>query len=105
MTDTLDLTSLADAKVEDASAKHWAGGEHYLVTFSNGWGASVIRNRMSYGGDKGLYEIAILHGDDICYRSGLTDYVLGFLTPEQAMDTLAAIPALAVKKRCSHGKR
>ena len=29
-------------------------------TFNNGYGASVICNQSSYGGDNGLFEIAVL---------------------------------------------
>ena len=34
--------------------------EGYEVTFSNGYGASIIRHKDSLGGKKGLWEIAAL---------------------------------------------
>ena len=50
---------------------------HYR--FANGYGASVVRNKMSYGGKDGLYEIAVLKGDDICYSTPITSDVIGWL--------------------------
>ena len=47
--------------------------------FANGYGASVVRNKMSYGGKDGLYEIAVLKGDDICYSTPITSDVIGWL--------------------------
>ena len=43
----------------------------HVLKFENGYGASIICNYMSYGGDKGLFEVAILKGDDICYDTYL----------------------------------
>ena len=45
---------------------------------------SVVRNAMSYGGDKGLYEIGVFHKDTdrMCDPLGWGDDVKGYLSPE-----------------------
>lgn len=73
-------------------------GEQARVFFPNGYGASVIRGPMSYGGPDGLYELAVLRGDatrcDLTYKTPITDDVLGRLTPADVEDALAKIEAL-----------
>jgi hypothetical protein len=71
-----------------------AGGEQALVSFANGYGASVIRSSSSYGGDQGLYELAVLLGDELCYTTPITDDVLGWLKPEDVTRLLGEIEAL-----------
>lgn len=61
------------------------GGEQYLYKFPNNYGASVIRNDFSYGGDNGLWELAVLTGNEyggwyLCYTTEITDDVIGYLT-------------------------
>lgn len=36
------------------------GTEHHIYKFPNGYGASVIRGRGSYGGQSGLWELAVI---------------------------------------------
>jgi len=52
--------------------------------YNNGYGVSVISNEFSYGGRQGLFELAILIGDedysDISYDTHITNDVLGYLT-------------------------
>jgi len=80
----------------------FTGGTQQVYRFPNGQGASVIRTPFSYGGDKGLFELAVLRfgrGDDnedfgLDYSTPITDDVLGNLTEEQVQETLAKIEAL-----------
>ena len=73
-------------------------GSQALAHFANGYGASVITGKDSYGGDMGLYELAVLEitedGWDICYDSGLTEDVIGYLTEEQVTSILKQIEEL-----------
>ena len=73
-------------------------GVQALVFFSNGYGASVIKGRGSYGGNKDLYELAVVktEGDnwDICYTTEITDDVIGFLTEDGITHILGQIEAL-----------
>jgi len=74
-------------------------GSQATVHFTNGYGASVITGKGSYGGDMGLYELAVLeitedYSWDICYDSGLTEDVIGFLNEEQVTSILKQIEEL-----------
>ncbi|NCA14362.1 MAG: hypothetical protein EBS89_09555 [Proteobacteria bacterium] len=62
-----------------------------IYRFSNGYGASVVRNRMSYGAEKGLYELAVLKGDDLCYSTPITHDVLGWLDVKSVRKILSDI--------------
>jgi hypothetical protein len=65
------------------------------MMFENGFGASIIRSSFSYGGNKGLYEIAVLDTDgELTYDTDVTDNVIGHLTPEQITKIMEQIQAL-----------
>lgn len=67
---------------------------HKHYEFKNGYGASVIRHQYSYGGDKGLYEVAVLKDDNICYDTPLTTDVIGYCTLAKVADILIKIKNL-----------
>lgn len=51
-----------------------------IYKFDNGYGASVISSEFSYGGDKGLFEVAVLDANGaIDYHTHLTHDVVGYL--------------------------
>lgn len=62
--------------------------------FPNGYGASVIRGPYSYGGDEGLYELAVLKGGRVCYDTEITEDVLGHLTEADVTRLLGMIESL-----------
>lgn len=70
------------------------GGIQYIFTAPNGYGASIVKHSFSYGGKNGLWELAVLLGDAICYDTPITDDVLGHLTEEEVNDTLKQIADL-----------
>lgn len=74
------------------------GGTQLFYEFENGFGASVVCHPFSYGEEKGLVELAVLKRNnicyDICYDSGITDDVLGYLTAQEAESYLARIESL-----------
>lgn len=73
-------------------------GYSRIVRFDNGYRASVVCNKMSYGGDRGLFEIAILNKDGkIDYKSPLTNDVLGFLDFSDVVEILEKIKNLPSK--------
>ena len=90
------------AKFEDLKfigpADAYAYNRRAKVFFPNGYGASVIQGRSSYGGRQGLYELAVLKGAEkrfsITYSTPLTDDVIGYLTPAGVTELLAQIEAL-----------
>lgn len=63
--------------------------------FDNGYGASVVSHSGSYGGDKGLFEVAVLNADgEIVYNTPITADVIGFLDFAGVVEILDAIKRL-----------
>lgn len=77
-------------------------GIQYLFKFKNGYGASVVKNRMSYGHDDDLWELAVLEFEDggksynwdITYDTPITEDVEGYLTDEDVRNLLRRIKEL-----------
>jgi len=71
-------------------------GVYCRIMFENGFGASIVKHKYSYGGDRGLYEIAVL--DDIegapIYYTSVTDDVIGYLRPEDVTGVMEKIQKL-----------
>ena len=71
------------------------GGVQAVITFDNGYGASVVCTPHTYGGDKGLYELAVLGKDGhLTYNTPITDDVIGFLKEEEVTKILEQIQLL-----------
>ncbi|AUS02117.1 hypothetical protein NVP2095A_36 [Vibrio phage 2.095.A._10N.286.46.E10] len=64
------------------------------ISFSNGYGVSVVMFNGSYGYEDGLFELAILKGDDICYSTGITSDVIGYLSPNDVSDIMRRVQLL-----------
>ena len=61
----------------------------------NGYDVSIVRNALSYGGGKGLYEIGVFNAaGGMCDPLGWGDDVKGWLTPEGVETELKLIQAL-----------
>lgn len=73
--------------------------EHYLFTFPNGFGASVIRNPYSLGGVSDLFELAVLKKSGgywrLNYKTPITSDVLGNLEVDDVVKALEDISNLA----------
>ncbi len=70
-------------------------GVGYVYEFENGYGASVVKHDVSYGGKMGLYEIAVLDSKgDLCYDTPITDDVVGFAGVTTVYETLDRIKSL-----------
>lgn len=76
-------------------------GTQEIYHFENGYGASVISHKFSYGGERGLFEIAVLdQNDDLCYSTPVTDDVLGNLDRDEVkkvLDQINDLPPISVK--------
>ena len=71
------------------------GGIQKLYQFDNFHGASVICHEGSYGGSKGLWEVAVLdRSGNLDYSTPITDDVIGRLTWKEVSSTLRKIQAL-----------
>lgn len=80
------------------------GGTQRLYRFDNGYGASVVRFPYSYGGDSGLWELAVTeyHGEgtdsySLTYETEITNDVIGHLTEGEVDELLARIEALPAR--------
>jgi hypothetical protein len=68
------------------------GGVQARITFENGYGASIVKTQYSYGGDKGLYELAVLKDGEIHYDNPVANGdVVGYLRPEDVTDAMLVI--------------
>lgn len=59
-------------------------GIQRIYKFPNGYGASVVKHKFSYGGKDGKWELAVINnitdeGFDLCYDTEITDDVIGHL--------------------------
>jgi hypothetical protein len=62
--------------------------------FDNGYEVSVVKIPYTYGGDKGLYELAVFKDGEITYATPITDDVIGYLRPEDVTDVMEKIQQL-----------
>ena len=75
--------------------KNVYGGTQRIYKFPNGYGASVIRHKGSYGFKSGLWELAVLDSSgDLCYSTPITNDVIGHLTDEEVILKLNEIRGL-----------
>jgi hypothetical protein len=71
------------------------GGVQRVYKFPNGYGASVIRHKGSYGYSKGLWELAVLDEfGGLDYTTSITNDVLGHLSEEEVILKLNEIRGL-----------
>ena len=74
------------------------GAEYGIVSrtkFDNGYEVSVVKSQYSYGGDKGLYELAVLGKDGhITYDTPITNDVIGYLREQDVTDVMEKIQQL-----------
>jgi len=65
------------------------------VMFDNGYGASVVVGPYTYGGEDGLYELAVLDSNgQLTYETPVTDDVEGYLTEDDVTKLLEQIQSL-----------
>ena len=81
-------------KFTDLKFRTWAESDCQARVEVNGYDISVVRNALSYGGEKGLYEMGVFKGDKMCDPLGWGDDVKGWLKPEDVEKELELIGAL-----------
>ena len=72
---------------------HMAGIQK-VYKFPNGYGASVIKHKGSYGYSKGLWELAVLYEGELCYDTEITNDVIGNLNDPEVDNILGQISRL-----------
>ncbi len=93
----IDILDLKFKTFDDIEFKHHplGNGIQGAITFDNGYGASVVRHEYSYGGKKGLYELAVLDKDgELTYDTPITSDVMGYLSPKDVTEILIQIQDL-----------
>jgi hypothetical protein len=75
------------------------GAVQKLYRFANNYGASVVKGEHTYGGEEGLWELAVILFDtggdfELCYTSPITSDVEGHLTDDAVEELLAKVEAL-----------
>ena len=70
------------------------GGIQKVYEFPNGYGASVIKHKGSYGYSKGLWELAVLNEGELCYDTEITNDVIGHLNDPEVDRILRQIKNL-----------
>jgi hypothetical protein len=98
-------------KFSDLDFEKKFDGVQAIVKLENGYEVSVIKNGLSHGSDKGLYEIGVFVGysdsqnqtiplhppvgsDKMCDPLGWGDDVKGWLSPDGVEKEIALIQAL-----------
>jgi hypothetical protein len=76
-----------------------SGAVQKLYRFKNNYGASVVKGEHTYGGNEGLWELAVVHFDtsggfNLCYTTPITQDVEGHLSDDAVEELLAKIEAL-----------
>jgi len=69
-------------------------GIQAFADFPNGFGASIVKSDVSYGGKSGLFEIAVLKGKDIDSTTDISDDVIGWQDEDDVDRVLTAISKL-----------
>lgn len=73
------------------------------LDFDNGYGISVVRFKCfgkrygSYTNDETEWECAVMHEGDLCYDSGVTEDVIGYLHEPEVSDLMKQIQELPKK--------
>ena len=81
--------------IEKVITKEAHGGTQRIFSFPNSpYQASVVCHKYSYGGDIGLFELAVLKNGKVCYTSGITTDVIGHLTEEKVQELIKQIAEL-----------
>ena len=69
-------------------------GVQATIHFPNNYGVSVIRGYGGYGNSEGLYELGILYDNHLCYDTGITEDVIGHLSPEGITEIMRQVQEL-----------
>lgn len=98
----MEIINISHGSATEVYSKATDDALYFRYKFHNGYGASVVRHKFSYGGTKGLFELAVLVFDKndtiltgkICYTTPITGDVLGWLTPDEVTQYLKQIADL-----------
>lgn len=88
--------------IKPVFVKELFGGIQKIYRFKNDFGASVVKHPYSYGGEKDLWELAVIEWNgpywSLCYSTPITDDVEGYLTDDEVEKILGRIQSLPMKE-------
>ena len=61
-------------------------GYHVRIHHPNVFTTSIIQTPYSYGWSDGLFEVAIMKGEELVYTTPITSDVLGYLSVEEVVE-------------------
>lgn len=68
------------------------GNIHWYEEFENGYAVSVVAGPHTYGGDRGLYELAVMRNGEIHYNNPVArGDVRGYLSMEEVDDLVNTV--------------
>jgi hypothetical protein len=89
------MKTFDDLNFEQINDTPFMVGKKARMSFDNGYGVSVVSHTYSYGGKKGLYEVAVLGSDgDLTYDTPVTNDVIGYLSEKAVSDVMKQVQEL-----------
>jgi hypothetical protein len=89
------MKTFQDLEFEQVNDAPFMVGKKSRMHFDNGYGVSVVSHSHSYGGSKGLYEIAVLDSENnLTYNTSVTNDVIGYLTEQDVTDVMKQVQEL-----------
>lgn len=93
-----------ETKFKQLPNKPLHDGIQYIARFENNYGASIVKHYFSYGGNRGLWELAVILFEEnsmgvdcnfeLVYDTTITDDVLGYLNESEVDSILDEIEKL-----------
>jgi hypothetical protein len=75
------------------------GAEMYRITFDNGYGLSIVKHMGSYGGEDGMYEVALTKNGEVVYDRNLFQDAIGYLSVEEVINLIDDAKQMAEEDR------
>ena len=89
------MKTFDDLNFEQINDAPFMVGKKARMSFDNGYGVSVVSHTYSYGGKKGLYEVAVLGSDgDLTYETPVTNDVIGYLSEKAVSEVMKQVQEL-----------
>ena len=77
-------------------------GIQKVYSFPNGYGASVVKHKGSYGFNDNKWELAVLKDNELCYTTDITSDVIGHLNDPEVDAVLKQIELISVAHPLNH---
>ena len=89
------MKTFQDLEFEQINDAPFMVGKKSRMYFDNGFGVSVVSHTFSYGGKRGLYEIAVLDKNgELTYDTPVTNDVIGNLSETGVTNVMKQVQEL-----------